>query len=271
MNLKQALPVLLLLAGCTQQQNEPTIAAILSRGQWIDLTYAFSKETLYWPNNPTGFQLDTQFNGINDAGFYYSSNTFFSPEHGGTHLDAPVHFAQGKWSTDQIPVEQLMGEAFVVDVTAKTQNNPDYLIEVQDMEDWEKENGTLPENAILLFRTGWGAYYPDAKKYLGTAAKGEAAVADLHFPSIDPELASWLVKNRSLKAVGIDVASVDYGQSKDFKTHQILYAENICGFENVANMDKLPVKGAFIMALPMKIKDGSGGPLRIVACLPAKQ
>ena len=124
--------------------------------------------------------------------------------------------------------------------------------------------------SFILFHTGYGSFYPDAKKYLGTEERGAEAVAKLHFPGIDPAAAEWLVKNRKIKGVGLDVASVDYGQSKDFKTHQILYEQNIPGFENVANLDKLPVKGAFIIALPMKIKGGSGGPLRIVAVVPGE-
>ena len=83
-----------------------------------------------------------------------------------------------------------------------------------------------------------------------------------------PDLAAWLVKNRKIKALGVVTPSVDYGQSKDFKTHQLLYAVNILGFENIANMDQLPVKGSYIIALPMKIKGGSGGPLRIIAWIP---
>jgi kynurenine formamidase len=238
-----------------------------TEGKWIDLTYDFSPATLYWPNNPVGFQLQAQFDGITPGGFYYSSNAFSCPEHGGTHLDAPVHFAKGKWSLDQIPLDRLTGQAVVIDVSAKAASNPDYQITIADVEDWEKTNGKIPDNSIILFRTGWGKFYPDAEKYLGTAEKGDAGVAKLHFPSIHPDLAAWLVTNRKPKAVGIDTASVDYGQSKDFKTHQVLYAENIPGFENVANMESLPVKGAFVIALPMKIKDGSGGPLRIVAWL----
>ncbi len=156
----------------------------------------------------------------------------------------------------------------MIDVSDKVNNNADYLVTVADVEAWEKVNGKIPDNAILLFKTGWGKYYPDAKKYLGTEEKGAAAVANLHFPSIHPDLASWLIKNRKIKALGVDTASVDYGQSKDFKTHQLLYAENIIGFENIASLDQLPVKGAFIIALPMKIKGGTGGPLRIVAWVP---
>lgn len=250
---------------CKEQLKLVSLGNLLSKGKWIDLTYEFSEKTLYWPNNPTGFKLDTQFNGITAAGFYYSSNALFTPEHGGTHLDAPVHFAKGKWSTAEIPLERLSGEAVVIDISKKINDNADYLISVADIEEWEKQNGQIPSDAIILFKTGWGKFYPDAKKYLGTDEKGATAVANLHFPSIHPELAAWLIKNRKIKAVGIDTASVDYGQSKDFKTHQLLYAENIIGFENVANMNALPTKGAYIMALPMKIKAGTGGPLRIVA------
>ncbi|MES2851015.1 MAG: cyclase family protein [Bacteroidota bacterium] len=261
---------LLIAAACSQPSKQTSLPELLATGNWVDLSYDFSSQTLYWPNNPTGFKLDTQFNGITPAGFYYSSNAFFTPEHGGTHLDAPVHFAKGKWSVDEIPLQQLLGEAVVIDVSASVNNNADYQITVADVEAWEKQNGKIPDNAIFLFKTGWGKYYPDAEKYLGTKEKGVEAVANLHFPSVHPDLAAWLIKNRRIKALGIDTPSVDYGQSKDFKTHQLLYAENILGFENVAALDKLPVKGAYIIALPMKIKGGSGGPLRIIAWVPGK-
>ena len=233
---------------------------------WIDLSYDFSDQTLYWPT-ANGFKLDTAFKGVTPAGFYYEAYNYCGAEHGGTHLDAPVHFAKGKWATDEIPLEKLTGEAVVIDVSVKALKDPDYLITVADIEAWEKANGKLPEDIILFFRTGYGSFYPDAKKYLGTDEKGPDAVAKLHFPAIHPDAAAWLVRDRKIKAVGLDVASVDYGQSKDFKTHQILYEQNIPGFENVANLEQLPVKGAYIIALPMKIKGGSGGPLRIIAAV----
>ena len=257
--------MLIVIVSCNQRTEKISLPEMLANGKWIDLSYDFSDKTIYWPNNPTGFKLDTQFNGMTEAGFYYSSNAFYSPEHGGTHLDAPVHFSEGKWSADEIPLEQLMGIAVVIDVTEKTKDNADYQISVADVEEWEKLNGLIPDNAILLFRTGWGMYYPDAEKYLGTAEKGQEATSKLHFPSIHPDLASWLIKNKKIKAVGIDTPSIDYGQSKDFKSHQLLYAENIIGFENLANLEFLPLKGSYVIALPMKIKGGTGGPLRIIA------
>jgi len=260
---------ILLFVSCAQQETKnKTAKDFFAAGEWIDLSYDFSDKTVYWPT-ANNFKLDTSFEGVTPGGFYYSAYNFSAAEHGGTHLDAPSHFAKGRWSADEIPLNNLLGESVVIDVTEKASKNPDYLIESNDIEEWEKTNGKLPEDIILFFRTGYGAFYPDAKKYLGTDEKGAGAVAKLHFPSLDPAAALWLVKNRKIKAVGLDVASVDYGQSSDFKTHQVLYKENILGFENVANLDKLPVKGSYIIALPMKIKGGSGAPLRIIAWVPA--
>ena len=248
---------------CTPPAEKP-LQQQLAGGQWVDLSYSFSEETLYWPTADR-FQFDTAFVGETPAGFYYEAYNYKAAEHGGTHLDAPVHFARGKWSTDQVPLDRLNGEAVVIDVSAKALKNADYQVSVADVEAWENKNGKLPDAVFLFFKTGYGAFYPDAKKYLGTDRRGPEAVSQLHFPGIHPDLAAWLVKNRSVKAVGLDVASVDYGQSTDFKTHRILYEQNICGFENLANLDQVPEKGAWIMALPMKIKNGSGAPLRIVA------
>lgn len=233
--------------------------------KWYDLTYPFSEKTLYWPNNPRGFEFDTLFEGHTHGGYYYSSFSFFAPEHGGTHLDAPIHFAEGKKTNDQLSLDQLMGEGVVVDVSVQALKDRDYRISVEDLLAWEKKNGSLKPDVIVLFRTGYGDFYPDAKKYFGTDLKGEEAIPHLHFPGLSNELASFLVTRRKVKAVGIDVASIDYGQSKDFMVHRILLKENIPVFENVANLGKLPATNIYIIALPMLIEGGSGGPLRIVA------
>jgi kynurenine formamidase len=257
--------LLLLLAACRNANENITLEKMVSSGNLIDLSYDFSEKTPYWPNNPTGFKLDTQFNGITTRGFYYASNEFRAPEHGGTHLDAPAHFAKGKWTLDQIPMEALVGQACVIDVSSVVKDDSDYLVRVDDIKNWEAANGKLTEGSMVFIRTGWGKYYPDAARYLGSAGKGTQAIAQLHFPAVDPQTVSWLLENRNIKALGVDVASVDYGQSKDFKVHQLLCAENKPGFENVANLEKLPAKGAYVFALPMKIKDGTGGPLRLMA------
>ena len=232
----------------------------------IDLSYAFDSTTVYWPTAEP-FQLETDFEGTTEQGYYYSAYRYRAAEHGGTHLDAPVHFAKGRQSVDQISLEQLIGPGVLIDVTSQCASNADYLVSISDIQNWEKRNGRMPAGSILLLRTGFGKYYPDRKKYLGTDERGAGAVPKLHFPGLDPKAAKWLTENRSIKAIGLDTASIDHGQSTLFETHRILFDKNIPAFENVANLDQLPVRGFSIVALPMKIKGGSGGPLRIVAML----
>ena len=232
----------------------------------VDLTYPFSADSIYWPT-AEGFKLDTDFDGNTEAGYYYSAKKYSAAEHGGTHIDAPVHFAKGRHSVDQIPLEQLTGTGLVIDVTSQCSSNPDYLVSVADIQNWEKSNGKIPEGSIVLLRTGFGKFYPDKKKYLGTDERGPAAVSKLHFPGLDPAAARWLMENRSIKAIGLDTASIDRGQSTLFESHRTLFEKNVPAFENVANLDQLPVKGFTIVALPMSIKDGTGGPLRIIAML----
>ncbi|MEW6155962.1 MAG: cyclase family protein [Verrucomicrobiota bacterium] len=240
---------------------------LFSTGQWIDLTHEFSTETIYWPT-ASGFALEVEFHGVTPKGFFYAANRYRASEHGGTHLDAPIHFAKERRTADKIPLEQLIGPAVVIDVSEKAASNPDYQIAVADIRSWESKNGRLPDGIILLFHTGFARYWPDAKRYLGTDEKGPEAVEKLHFPGLHPEAARWLVTERRLKAIGLDTASIDYGQSKLFESHRILFEKEIPAFENVAALEKLPPKGAYVVALPMKIKGGSGGPLRIVAWVP---
>jgi kynurenine formamidase len=232
----------------------------------IDLSYPFDATTVYWPTAET-FQLETDFEGTTEQGYFYSAYRYRAAEHGGTHLDAPVHFAKGRRSVDQIPLEQLMGPGVLIDVTQQCAANTDYLVSISDIQNWEKRYGRIPAGSIVLLRTGFGKYYPDRKKYLGTDERGAGAVPKLHFPGLDPKAATWLTQNRSIKAIGLDTASIDRGQSTLFESHRILFDKNIPAFENVANLDQLPVKGFSIVALPMKIKGGSGGPLRIIATL----
>ena len=238
-------------------------------GEWIDLTYDFSPETIYWVTAEP-FRRETVFEGQTEKGFYYSAYNYSAAEHGGTHLDAPVHFAEGRQTADQVALNQLIAPAVKIDVSAKAGENRDYQISVEDIAVWEKENGQIPAGSILLLQTGHGRFWGDKKNYLGTDRTGPEAVAELHFPGSSPVAAEWLVKNRKVNAVGIDTASIDFGQSQDFGSHVALMSQNIPAFENVANLDKVPAQGAFVFALPMKIKGGSGAPLRIIALRPKK-
>lgn len=235
-------------------------------GRVVDLTHAFDANSVYWPTAQP-FKLETDSEGMTDKGYFYSAYRYSAAEHGGTHLDAPVHFAQGRYKVDDIPLQQLVGPGIVIDVTAQCATNPDYLVSVADFQNWERRNGRIRPGTIVLLRTGFGKYYPDRKKYLGTEERGDQAVAKLHFPGLDPAAARWLTQNRSIKSIGLDTASIDYGQSKLFESHRILFEKNIPAFENVANLEELPARGFTVIALPMKIKGGSGGPLRIVAIL----
>lgn len=240
----------------------------LPRSAIIDLSYPFDSTTVYWPT-AGGFQLEKDFEGDTEQGYYYSAYKYSAAEHGGTHIDAPVHFARGRNSVDEIPLSQLVGAGIVIDVSS--QASRDYQVTTADLQNWERRNGRIPSGAILLLRTGWGKHYPDRKKYLGTDERGAAAVAKLHFPGLHPDAARWLVATRQIKAIGLDTPSIDYGQSKLFESHRILFEKNIPAFENVANLHMLPLKGFRVIALPMKIKGGSGGPLRIIAVLGARR
>ncbi len=244
-------------------------AALPLAGEVIDLTHPFDADTIYWPTEE-GFVLERGFAGVTEGGFYYEAHRFHAAEHGGTHLDAPIHFAEGKWTADEIPVERLIGPGAVVDVTAQAAADRDYQVTAADLRAWEAEHGPLSDGAIVLLRTGFSAFWPDRERYMGTALRGAEGVAALHFPGLHPDAARWLVAERAISAIGLDTPSIDFGQSKLFESHQILFAANVPALENVAHLDRLPAKGFTVVALPMKIAGGSGGPLRIVAVLPAR-
>ena len=263
----------LIAAGCSTPSPAPApapVATTFPTGPLVDLSHAYEAQAIFWPTAEP-FRLEKVADGVTPAGYYYASNNFFTSEHGGTHLDAPVHFSQGSHAADEVPLDRLVGPALVIDVTEGSRRSADYLVTVADFEAWEQKNGPIESNAIVLIRTGFSQYWPDAARYLGTTERGPAAVPKLHFPGLHPDAAKWIVANRPIKAIGIDTASIDYGQSTLFESHRTLYAKNIPGLENLTSLERLPARGAFIVALPMKIKGGSGAPLRAIAILPAAQ
>lgn len=233
---------------------------------YIDLTHDFSGETLNWPTT-IPFKINGVIAETTPAGFYISARDYVSHEHSGTHMDAPNHFAKGHPGVDGVPISHLIGDAIKIDVSKEVNHHSDYQIGIKDFQQWEKHHGKIPNGTIILLSTGFGNYWPHWEKYSGTKNTGAESVAHLHFPGLDPKAAEWLVNERKIKAVGIDTFSIDYGQTKLFATHQILTKNNIPIFENVASMDKLPANHFTIYALPMKIKEGTGAPLRIVAML----
>lgn len=244
----------------------PAFAIDLQRARIIDLTHPFDERTIYWPTAPSSFRLTRLSYGKTEAGYFYAANVFCAPEHGGTHLDAPIHFAEGGLTVDQIPMRQLVGPGIVIDVSRQAAADPDYRLSVQDVKLWEAKHGAIQEGAIVLLRTGWGKWWGDRKRYLGDDTPGDAS--RLHFPSYGKDAAEFLVKVRRVAVLGVDTASVDYGPSKDFIVHQIANGANVPALENIANLEALPEIGAWIIALPMKIAKGSGGPVRILGLIP---
>ena len=234
----------------------------------VDLSHPFDASTLYWPTEE-GFVLERGFAGITEQGYYYAANRFRAPEHGGTHVDAPLHFAEGHPSVDAIPLERLIGPAVVVDVSPACAADRDHAIGIADLAADEAAHGRIPDGSIVLLCTGWETRWPDRERYLGTDERGAAAVAKLHFPGLGSDAARWLVEERGARAVGLDTASIDPGVSTRFETHRLLFARDVPAFENLASLDQLPARGFEVVALPMKIAGGSGGPLRAVAILPA--
>ncbi len=241
----------------------------LTDGEWIDLTHEFGDDTIYWVTAEP-FKRTTVSEGVTPGGFYYSAYNFSAAEHGGTHLDAPIHFAEARKTVEQIGLNDLIGPAVKIDVSDKAAANRDYLITTDDIIAWQAKNGAIQPGTIILFQTGFAKFWPDEKQYLGTDQRGADAVKDLHFPGLHPEAAKWLAAEKKPKAVGIDTASVDFGQSTKFEAHVALMTSNIPAFENVGDMSKLPATGFQIIAMPMKIKGGSGAPLRLAAFVQGK-
>ena len=252
--------------GTAKLAQAPARAPAFPDGRLIDLSHPFNEQTIYWPTAAT-FKLEKVAEGETEQGYFYAANNFSAAEHGGTHLDAPVHFARGGATADKIPLQRLVGRGTVVDVTKRALADRDYQVAVSDLRAHERRYGRIRRGAIVLLRTGYERFWPDRERYMGTAELGEQAVPKLHFPGLHPDAARALVR-RGIRAVGLDTASIDYGQSKLFQSHRVLGAAGVPVFENVANVRRLPRRNFLVVALPMKIEGGSGGPLRVIAITP---
>ena len=247
-----------LITGCEDQTRNP-----FQGFEVVDLTHVYNNETLYWPTSPSAFDHDELSYGMTDGGYFYSSYWLATPEHGGTHLDAPIHFYEGKRTVEQIPVAELFLPLIVIDVSEQASANPDYRLSLEDVQNFEAAFGPVPAGSAVLMRTGWSDSWPDALSYLGDDTPNDAS--NLHFPGFGAEAVRFLIEERRVKLIGIDTASIDHGPSKDFMVHRIAGEHNVPGLENLTNLDGLPPAGAFIIALPMNIEGGSGAPARVVA------
>jgi kynurenine formamidase len=246
----------------------PVFAQALDPRAWqiVDLSHPYNERTIYWPTSPSRFQKTELAHGHTPAGYFYAAYAVCTPEHGGTHLDAPIHFAEGGWTTEEVPLDRLVAPAVVLDVSSQASRDRDYRVSAADVEEFERRHGRIAAGTMVLVRTGWSRHWPHVKAYLGDDTPGDAS--RLSFPGFGLDAARLLVEERGVTVLGIDTASLDYGRSTDFTVHRFAMAKNVAGLENLTNLEHLPPTGSVVVALPMKIEGGSGGPLRAIALLP---
>jgi kynurenine formamidase len=226
----------------------------------LDLTHAVNgKVPTFDPAEAADYKVTVV--GTIEKNKYFARNISL-PEHYGTHIDAPAHFARGLWTVDQIPPERLIAPVVMLDMSARAKDNADYQLSVEDIADWEKVHGEIPQNAVVMLNTGWESRWNSAKDFRNADAKGV-----MHFPGYSVDAARFLTETRSVLGLGIDTLSVDYGPSQDFAVHQYSLAHSVYHLEDVAGLGQLPATGAVVIVAPMKLEGGSGGPVRILALL----
>lgn len=265
----------LVLLGCAPVADPPAappaparteqaeIGLDLSRARFVDLSWPLGPDTLFWPTATETFELQVDAAGTTEGGFFYAANSFRAPEHGGTHLDAPYHFHQSGLTAEKIPLESLIAPAVVLDVREHAAADPDYTLGVDVIVAWEAEHGEIEPGSMVLLHTGWAKRWPDRATYFGSDEIGSAM--NLHFPSFGAEASRLLIEERGVVALGVDTASIDPGNSRDFPVHRLVGAADVPGLENLRALDELPAKGAWVAALPLAIEGGTGSPARVVA------
>lgn len=232
----------------------------------IDLSHPLNSGTLHWLD-ARDFELKVTQNGTirkGDHSYWVQQDEIHLGTHTGTHLDAPCHFARGKWSVADIPLKNFIDRpAAVIDIVQQSLAIRDYELSVEDIKEWEKVNNEISDGAVVLVRTGWSRFWPKKLEYFGTDTKD---LSLLHFPGVHPAAAEWLIENRKIVGIGIDGPSIDNGQSPQTKSHQLFAAKNIYHLENIAQtIHKLPAIGAKLTLLPLKIEGASGVPVTVIA------
>jgi kynurenine formamidase len=182
-------------------------------------------------------------------------------EHSGTHMDAPIHFSENGRGPDTLPVEELVVPLAVINVVAKADASSDYQLTPADIRQWEQRNGRLPNRSCVALHAGWGRHL-GTDKFLGKDGGGV-----LHFPGFHPEAVEMLLKERRVSGIAVDTISLDHGPSKDFKTHTTWLPAGRWGLESVANLDKVPPRGATLIVGAPKIEGATGGPTRVLALI----
>lgn len=236
-----------------------TLVARAEAATWqkvLDLSHTLSPTTPIWPGF-TPIQIQTLVTHDKD-GFY--ANQWTVHEHHGTHLDAPLHFGKGKWAADEIPEASLVCPAVVIHVHERAKASADTMVTVDDLRAWEGKHGRIPPGAAVFMHSGWEARIGDQTAYRNMDGKQV-----LHFPGFSPDAADFLLRERQINGIGVDTLSLDHGPSKDFKVHYSVLPANKWGLENLANLARLPERGATVFVGLPKVKGASGGPTRVIA------
>lgn len=223
----------------------------------VDLTHKMHDEMAYWPGG-----VPFKKTVLVDYRQGYLLHKFEMGENTGTHVDAPAHFVRGKKAIDELTLAELIAPAIVIDIRDKAGANPDYQVSAKDVEAWEAKHGKIPAGSLVILNTGWHKRFNEPKKYINMDA-GKV----MHFPGFGPDSAKLLVE-RDVAGIGIDTLSLDFGPSKDFKTHLIMLGANKYQIENLANLDELPPTGATVFVGVLPVRGGSQAQARVVAFLP---
>lgn len=224
----------------------------------LDLTYPIDAKNAFWPA-PNYFAFESKSLATLEKDGV-SSKAFSMPEHLGTHVDAPNHFVGGQASVADLTPPQFFGPAVVIDAVGVSAENADFALSQVHVELWESRHGRIPTGAIVFLHTGWGRHWGNALRYQNRDARGQ-----LHFPGFASDAADFLLKERKVRALGIDTLSIDPGTSREFPVHKRLGKAGAYALENVAHLDQMPAQGSFVFVAPIKLAEGTGGPTRIFA------
>ncbi|MGH4011587.1 MAG: cyclase family protein [Pseudonocardiaceae bacterium] len=233
----------------------PAQAAHRRQGAVRDLTHLFRVDfPSYAGDQPERRTVGT----IEETGFYVQAWSF--AEHVGTHLDAPGHVVPGGRLVPELDPEEMFAPIAVVDISSRAEHDPDAMVEVRDLRDYERSHGRIPDRAAVCMYSGWERRVPDPAAYRNPDPDGS-----LHFPGFGLEAVEWLLEERRIVALGVDTLSLDAGASTTFPVHQRLLGADRYGLENLANLRQIPPRGAEAVVGIVPWQEGSGGPCRVLA------
>ena len=236
----------------------PALASHRRGKRAVDLTHRLVKSfpSFFGPQvvfDEVLFDFDT-------AGFFGKRWTL--DEHIGTHLDSPGHFDQGNKLVDDLTEEDLVAPLVVVDITRKAMDDPNAMVEPEDLIAYERRHGRIPRGALVCMNSGWADKVDD-----GDAFRGGAGFPDLNFPGFSIDATDWLVAHRDPVGIAVDTMSLDPGNSADFAVHFGFLATGRYGIESIANLHRIPPRGALGVVGPVPWEDGSGAPTHVMALM----